>query len=192
MGHIFVELISQMTQLSKEEELFIEDTFPIETFKKGTYLLKQGQIAKGSFFIIKGCVREYLQEDGEEKTIAFYTEQQSLANQSSISNQTPSKINFVCSEDTTVVITLTEKEKKLYEKFPRFKEFCLEEMDRIIGEQREKLTEFYRLKPEERYVKLQEERPDLLNRVPQYQIASYLGIKPETLSRIRARMLNNK
>jgi len=192
MGHIFVELISQMTQLSKEEELFIEDTFPIDTFKKGTYLLKQGQIAKGSFFIIKGCVREYLQEDGEEKTIAFYTEQQSLANQSSISNQTPSKINFVCSEDTTVVITLTEKEKKLYEKFPRFKEFCLEEMDRIIGEQREKLTEFYRLKPEERYVKLQEERPDLLNRVPQYQIASYLGIKPETLSRIRARMLNNK
>ena len=98
----------------------------------------------------------------------------------------------MCSEDTTVVITLTEKEKKLYEKFPRFKEFCLEEMDRIIGEQREKLTEFYRLKPEERYVKLQEERPDLLNRVPQYQIASYLGIKPETLSRIRARMLNNK
>ena len=192
MGHIFVELISQMTQLSKEEELFIEDTFPIETFKKGTYLLKQGQIAKGSFFIIKGCVREYLLEDGEEKTIAFYTEQQSLANQSSISNQTPSKINFVCSEDTTVVITLTEKEKKLYEKFPRFKEFCLEEMDRIIGEQREKLTEFYRLKPEERYVKLQEERPDLLNRVPQYQIASYLGIKPETLSRIRARMVNNK
>jgi len=192
MGHIFVELISQMTQLSKEEELFIEDTFPIDTFKKGTYLLKQGQIAKGSFFIIKGCVREYLLEDGEEKTIAFYTEQQSLANQSSISNQTPSKINFVCSEDTTVVITLTEKEKKLYEKFPRFKEFCLEEMDRIIGEQREKLTEFYRLKPEERYVKLQEERPDLLNRVPQYQIASYLGIKPETLSRIRARMVNNK
>ncbi len=190
MKHIFVQLISQMTQLSPEEELFIEDTFPVKTYKKGTYLLKVGEIAKGSFFVIEGCVREYLLEDGEEKTIAFYTEQQSLANQSSISNQTPSKINFICTEDTTVVITRAEKEKKFYEKFPRFKEFCLEEMDRIIGEQRERLTEFYRLKPEERYAKLQQERPDLLNRVPQYQIASYLGIKPETLSRIRARIVN--
>ena len=188
MPHIFVQLISQMTQLSKEEELFIEDTFPIKTFKKDTYLLKEGEIAKGSFFIIKGCVREYLLEDGEEKTIAFYTEQQSFANQSSVSNKTPSKINFVCAEETTVVITLAEKERKLYEKFPRFKEFCLEEMDRIIGEQRDQLTEFYRLKPEERYLKIVKERPDLLNRVPQYQIASYLGVKPETLSRIRARM----
>ena len=61
-------------------------------------------------------------------------------------------------------------------------------MDRIIGEQRDQLTEFYRLKPEERYLKIVKERPDLLNRVPQYQIASYLGVKPETLSRIRARM----
>jgi len=189
MKHIFVSLISQMTKITQEEELFIAYTFPIKTFEKGAYLLKEGEVAKGSFFIIKGCVREYLLLDGEEKTIAFYTENQSLANQSSISNKTPSKINFVCSEETKVVITDVDKEKAFYNKFPRFKEFCLEEMDRIIGEQREQLTEFYRLKPEDKYVKLVKERPDLLNRVPQYQIASYLGVKPETLSRIRARMV---
>ncbi len=188
MKHIFVDLISQMTTITQEEELFIEHTFPIKTFEKGNYLLKEGKVAKESFFVIKGCVREYLLLDGEEKTIAFYTENQSLGNQSSISNKTPSKINFICSEQTTVVITDVKKEKEFYNKFPRFKEFCFEEMDRIIGKQREELTEFYRLKPEDKYLKLVKERRDLLNRVPQYQIASYLGVKPETLSRIRARM----
>ena len=64
-------------------------------------------------------------------------------------------------------------------------------MEEMMGNKQQELTELITLKPEKRYEKLQQERPDLLNRVPQYQIASYLGIKPETLSRIRKRTLKN-
>ena len=76
-------------------------------------------------------------------------------------------------------------------KYPRFETFCRTGMEKMMGEKQSQLAEFIVLKPEQRYLKLQEERPDLLNRVPQFQIASYLGIKPETLSRIRKRLVKS-
>ena len=97
MKHILVEIISEMTEISIEEQLGIETYFPIKTFDKGAYLLKQGQVATESYFIVEGCIREYQLLDGEEKTIAFYTENQPVANFISMANKTTSKINFVCS-----------------------------------------------------------------------------------------------
>lgn len=187
--HILVEVMSQLTPLTEEEEFAIENSFPIKTFNKGTYLLTEGQVAKEAYFVIEGYVREYKLSDGEEKTTAFHTENQSVINFDSITNQNPSKINFVCMENTTVAILNTEKEKDLYEKHPRFETFCRSGVEQMVGIKQEQLAEFITLKPEQRYLKLQEERPELVNRVPQYQIASYLGIKPETLSRIRARLV---
>lgn len=186
--HILVEMMSQLTPLTEEEKLAITDSFPIKAFNKGAYLLKEGQISQQAYFIIKGCIREYKLMDGEEKTTAFYTENQSVVNFNSIKNQTPSKINFRCIEDTSVAIINAEKEQELYRKHPRFETFCRSGVEQMIGTKQEQLTEFITLKPEQRYLKLRDERPGLTNRVPQYQIASYLGIKPETLSRIRARL----
>lgn len=191
MKHILVEMMSRLTSLTEEEELAIENSIPIKTFTKGTYLLKQGQVAIESYFIIEGCIREYELIGGEEKTTAFFTEHQSVANFNSLVNKIPSKQNFICSEATTVAILNEEKEKKLYRKFPRFETFCRTGMEKMMGEKQEELTEFITLKPEQQYLKLQTERPDLLHRVPQYQIASYLGIEPETLSRIRKRQVKN-
>lgn len=189
MNHILVDMMSQLTPLSEEEKADIKRSFPIENFEKGTHLLKEEQIAQNAYFVIKGCVREYKQLDGEEKTIAFYTEKQSVINFSSMLNKAPSKINFVCSEDCTLAILNATKENELYQKHPRFESFCRSGVEQMLGEKHDELTEFLSLKPEERYLKLQQDRPDLINRVPQYQIASYLGIKPETLSRIRKRMV---
>ena len=187
-----VTLMSQLTTLSEEEEHAIVDCFRIKTFGKGTYLLRQEQIAKDSYYVIKGCVREFRLTDGEEKTTAFYTEEQSVVNFDSLNNQKPSAISFICAEESTLAILNSEKEKALYKRFPRFEAFCREGVEQMMGAKQEQLTEFITLKPEQRYQKLQEERPDLINRVAQYQIASFLGIKPETLSRIRARITENK
>lgn len=189
MKHVLVEIMSGLTLLSEEEKVAIEQCFPMKTFSKGVYLLREGQIAKDAYFLLKGCVREYKLADAEEKTTAFYTENQSVVNFNSITNQTPSTLNFVCEEDTTVAIVNAEKEKELYEKYPRFEAFCRSGVEQMIGAKQEQMAEFIALKPEQRYQKLQAERPDLLNRVPQYHIASFLGIKPETLSRIRARLV---
>lgn len=188
MKHILVELLSQMTALSPEEESAIEASFPIRTFPKGTEILREGQIARDSYYVIRGCVREYELRDGEEKTTAFYTEGDSVANFKSLANGSPSSIYFVCAEDSEMTVLNLEMEQELYRQFPRFETFCRTGMESMMGEKHEQLASYISLTPEERYKKLQEDRPDLLNRVPQYQIASYLGIKPETLSRIRKRM----
>jgi len=188
MEHILVQFMSQLTSLSDEEKESIKESFPIKTYDNGHLLLKKGAIANNAFFIIQGCVREYEIIDGEEKTTAFYTENQSAIDFKSQSKNIPSTKYFECSEETTVAILNGEQEKSLYAKHPRFEKFCREGMEEMMGAQQEKLSNFIVSSPKERYLQFQKERPDIINRVPQYQIASYLGIKPETLSRIRKKI----
>lgn len=191
MNHILVEIMSALTPLTEEEKVEIERSFPLKEYSKDFHLLKEGQIAQNAYFVIEGCIREYELIDGEEKTIAFYTEHQSAANFHSLATGTASKCYFICTEDTTVAVLNAESEKALYRKHPRFETFCRTGMEKMLGEKQIQLAEFISLKPEQRYLKLREQRPDLINRVPQFQIASYLGIKPETLSRIRKRLVKN-
>ncbi|MCF6350870.1 MAG: Crp/Fnr family transcriptional regulator [Flavobacteriaceae bacterium] len=188
MENILVEMMSNFIDLTEDEKQGILDAFPIRTYKKGTDLLKEGQIAKDAFLVIKGCARKYSIENGEEKSTEFYTEFQSAVNFDSMSNSSPSKYYFTCTEDSTIAIINSEKENALYKKFPRFGEICRVEMEKMLGASQEKLSTFINSTPKERYLNLLKDRPDLINRVPQHQLASYLGIKPETLSRIRRRI----
>jgi len=174
--------------LSDEEKKAIAESFPIKTFEKKQVLLKEGMIANDAYYVIEGCIHEYQLIDGEEKSIAFYTEGQSAVNFYSQSNQVPSTKYFECIEPTTVAIVNGHKEKVLYAKYPRFEAFSREGMEQMMGAQQAALSKFIVSSPTQRYLELVKERPNLINRVPQYQIASYLGVKPETLSRIRKKL----
>jgi len=188
MQHILVQFMSQLTSLTDEEISSIENSFPIKSYQKGHLLLKEGMIANNAYFVIKGCIRAYELVDGEENTIGFYTENQSAIDFKSQTSQTPSTKYFECLEETQVTILNADKERALYTAHPRFEKFCREGMEEMMGAQQEALSKFIVLSPKERYQNLVKERPELINRVPQYQIASFLGIKPETLSRIRKKI----
>ncbi len=161
----------------------------IRTFKKGTHLLSEGESSNNCYSIIKGCVRQYYIVDGIEKTTFFYTEEQSIFSFKNSSNNKPTSFYLSCVEDTTLSIISLEEQKAIYEKFPKLEALSRASLLEELRNYQEMLASYITTSPEERYKKLLNERPDLLNRVPLYQLASYLGIKPESLSRIRKRIL---
>lgn len=182
----------QFTDLSDEEKQAVMDEIPIETFKKGTILLREGEISTTCFFILKGCVRKYSVIDGEEKTTAFYTENEAVVSFNSYTQQVPADHYFICMEDTTTVVGYREREAEMYIRFPKFESLSRMFMSQDLGKAQEEMAVFITSTAEERYLHLLQNRPDLLQRVPQHQIASYLGITPESLSRIRKRMTTGK
>ncbi|MEZ5059844.1 MAG: Crp/Fnr family transcriptional regulator [Saprospiraceae bacterium] len=184
----FVNYFSKISPLSKDEAEAISNSMQTKTFQKGDFLLKEGQISVSTFFILEGCVREYLLSDGEEKTTNFFTEEQWAISLNTFTPNNPSKHNWVCVEDTTVVEGDEKQAQELFKNFPRFETISRTIMEAAFAEQRDALNSYYTDSPEQRYLKLLNSRPDLFQRIPQYHLASYIGVKPESLSRIRKRL----
>ncbi|MDW7692650.1 Crp/Fnr family transcriptional regulator [Flammeovirgaceae bacterium SG7u.111] len=191
MENKILKHLSKYTVITKEIKTAISESISIKTFKKGSTLLKEGSISNNCYFLLKGCVRSYFLKNGEEKTIEFYTEEQSVI-PASYGTPIPSDYYIECLEDTIASVGNPILEKETFQKYPQ-----LESLSRIIAEtiiikQQELFTQFKTSTPEERYLNLLKTRPNLIQRVHQHQIASYLGIKPESLSRIRKRTMGKK
>lgn len=188
MENELIKYISRFISLNEEEKKALIENNPILTFKKGTILLREGEVATRCWFVIKGCVRQYFLKDGDEKTTAFYTEEQTIVPSSANEQQTPSKYYLSCVEESRLVVTYLDRIPEMYEKFPKFESISLILAGKMYEDSSESFASFRTSSPEERYRNLLKTRPELLQRVPQHQIASYLGITPESLSRIRKRI----
>lgn len=184
-----VNFLSKYIELTNEEIDILSNQNFIQSYKKGTILLSEGQIAKECYFILQGCVSSYYLVNGDIKITDFFTEQQPIT-PVSYTTKKPSEYFLECLEDCIISISTPESSAELLRKLPRLAALGSNIMEDQLANQRIKYDEFIKLTPEERYQNLQKTSPDLLNRVPQYLIASYLGIKPESLSRIRKRLYN--
>lgn len=188
MQDILFDFISRYTPLTQDEKDAISSLNIFHFVAKGTTLLKEGQRTKESYFVLKGCIRMYYVIDGEEKTTAFYTEMEALTPPCVIS-KTPSEYYVSCIEDSILLISNTDMEAEVNSKFPKFETLCRTLSEELLAKERINFDTFKTSSPEQRYLNLMQKRPDLIQRVPQHQLASYLGIKPQSLSRLRARIL---
>ena len=180
---------SRILPLSQEEIDGIVATLTVRTFPKGTILLKEGDVSMEAYFVLQGCVRQYFLVNGEEKTNNFFTEEQWVISMQSMSSSSPSKHFLECVDECTLVVGNREKEEQLYAKFPKLETVSRKVMEKVFAEQQELSGSYFTDTPEERYLNLMRTRPELFQRVPQYMIASYVGVKPESLSRIRKRLV---
>ena len=187
MENILFDFLSKYITLSAEEKKAIVDLGIFKEVSKGTTLLKEGQISKDSYFVIKGCIRTYYIINGEEKTTAFYTEMQGLTPHC-VLNKKPSGYYISCIEDSIITIENPDMEVEIFEKFPKFETLCRILSEELLVKQQINFDEFKTSSPEQRYLNLLQKRPDLLQRASQHQLASYLGITPQSLSRLRARI----
>ncbi|GAB4517353.1 Crp/Fnr family transcriptional regulator [Flagellimonas sp.] len=183
-----VQLLEGAIALNKEQANAVTECIPIKTFEKGHILLREGQVSNESYFNIKGLVRKYYLVDGEERTTEFYVEKDAISSLQSYNLNVPANHYLECIEDCRLAVLSREKEQELFKRVPNFESLCRVSVEEELGAYQDKLAQFMISSPEKRYLDLMENRPDLLQRVPQYHLASYLGVKPESLSRIRKRI----
>jgi CRP-like cAMP-binding protein len=188
MENILFDFISKYVSLTEEEKNAIISLDIFRSVKKGTTLLKEGQKSKDSYFVLEGCIRTYYVLDSEEKTTGFYTEMEALTPPCVIT-KTPSEYYVSCVEDCILTVSNSDMEVEINSKFPKFESMCRILAEELLAKQRIDFDAFKTSSPEERYLNLMQSRPDLIQRVPQHQLASYLGIKPQSLSRLRARIM---
>jgi CRP-like cAMP-binding protein len=191
MQDILFDFLSKYVSLTEEEKNALISLDIFRSFKKGTILLKEGQKSKESYFVLKGCIRKYYVLDGEEKTTAFYTEMEALTPHCVIS-KTPSDYYVSCIEDSILIVSNADMEVDINRKFPKFETLCRILSEELLAKQQIDFDAFKTSSPEQRYLNLLEKRPDLIQRVPQHQLASYLGITPQSLSRLRGRIFEKK
>jgi CRP-like cAMP-binding protein len=188
MENVLFEHIGKYMPLTAAEQQAILELDLFKPFKKGTILLREGQRSDKGYFVLKGCLRSYYIIDGEERTTAFYTEAESLAPACVLSKE-PSAHYVSCSEDSLILVGDTAMERAMFERFPRFETLCRIISEELLTRNQETFDRYRTSTPEERYRDLARARPDLVQRVPQYQLASYLGITPQSLSRLRKRLV---
>lgn len=188
MENLLFDFISKYIAITADEEKALIDLNIFHSFKKGTLLLEEGQKSNNGYFVLKGCIRTYYVIDGDEKTTAFYTELEGFT-PPSVVDKKPSELYVSCVEDSILTISDPSMEDEIFQKFPKFETMCRVLSEELLAKQQLNFDTFKTSSPEQRYLKLVETRPDLIQRVPQYQLASFLGIKPQSLSRLRARVL---
>lgn len=191
MQAILFDFIEKYITLTEEEKSSIVDLNIFRVVKKGTILLSEGQYSTESFFVLKGCIRSYYVVDGDEKTTEFYTEMEGFSPPCVLS-RLPSELYVSCVESSIITVSDLAMEEEIFQKFPRFESLCRVFSEQMLSKNQRSFDDYKTSSPEQRYMNLIKNRPDLLQRVPQHQLASYLGIKPQSLSRLRARLVSKK
>ncbi len=177
-----------MNLSDKELEIMTADV-PVKTFPKGTVLLHQGEIPSKCYFVLTGCVRQYaVDENGKENTSYFYTEEHSVTIFTQHSTDPTSRYSLSCLEECILVVGDLLIEQEMYDTHPDLATMTRRMMEGEVGQMQADFADFISSTPEQRFQALQIKRPELIDRVPQHQLASYLGMTPESLSRIKKRV----
>ena len=181
-------LFRQFTNFNDSELEIFMPYFETRMFKKKSILLDIGKISNEVFYIIKGCIRLYCEKDREELSTYFFTENMFAGSYDSFLSRRPSKVAIESLEECEVLVLSYEAQEDLYKVFPKMNEFIRKAIEQRFVLLHDLFISYLLNSPEERYITLLNDRPDLLQRIPQHQIASFLGITAVSLSRIRNRI----
>lgn len=174
--------------LSEKEKNAIIESMDIIDLKKGDFLLKEGQKLNNSYFVLSGCIRQYNLHNGDEKTTRFFIECDWVISAEGGEPNDLSLHNWVCMEDSVVVAGNEKKAQELFNSFPQLETISRKIVEQEFSTIQKNMVFYHSATPEQRYLDLYNNKQSILQRVPQYQIASYIGVKPESLSRIRKRI----
>jgi len=180
--------IQNLIRLTPAEIGIVTSLFKEKTYKKGDLFLEEGRICKQVGFVVKGLMRYYINHDGEEKTYAFSQENEYACNYESFLPQKPSSKIIQALEDSIVFSISYDDLQLLYANVSEGERFGRIAIEAVFIQLLQDINSFYTETPELRYERFINTHADLQQRISQYHIASFVGVKPQSLSRIRKRI----
>ncbi|MFB6456789.1 Crp/Fnr family transcriptional regulator [Chitinophaga sp. Hz27] len=189
MHEHLIKQISYFIQLSAEEKEWITEKFVPREYKKGDYFLREGQVCREIGFIYSGLVRYVvIKENGEEMTVDFDKEMFYTGNYASLLDKSPSGTSIQCIEPTTLLVISYDDLQDFYTHIAEGQKFGRMICEVLYVKAIKKVHSLYSKQPEQRYLHFLDTYADLVPRLPQYYISSFVGVQPPSLSRIRKRL----
>ncbi|HEY1054414.1 MAG TPA: Crp/Fnr family transcriptional regulator [Emticicia sp.] len=178
--------IKNYIDLDEQEEKTIAACVQSLKVKKKEYILKEGQVCKASYFVEKGCLRMFFVSDkGDELTVNFALENWWLSDYSTLLSQKPSLFYIQAIEPSDLLVLTAEQQEVLSKEVPKIERYFRLILQRAYGASQMRFKHAYNLSREDMYRNFLDLHPEFVNRVPQYMLATYLGLTPEYLSEIR-------
>lgn len=193
MFEVLFQNFDQKIQLTDEEKELSKSFFTPKKLRRRQYILQEGDVCKQVAFVEKGMLRLYtVDEKGSEHIMQFAFEGWWIADQFSFLTGEPAIYNIDALEDSELLLLSKQAEEQLFQKIPKFERyFRILLQNNLIATQRRLIGSLSQT-AEQRYNQLIETCPTIPQRVPQHMMASFLGITPETLSRIRRQVASSK
>ncbi|WP_414579256.1 Crp/Fnr family transcriptional regulator [Anabaena sp. CCY 9402-a] len=186
--HSFIQQLFPQCQI---DLTLIEPLLESRKVHQGEFLFREGDICDFVGLTLKGCLRTFFLKDGKELTLFFHPEQHTLGDYESLRRRRPACFSCQAIADSEVLIVNTQAIEVL-ETVPDGQKLLRLVVEDLAFQLRDCLLSLYRDSPEQRYVNFLKTEPKLLQRIPQYYLASHLGIEPESLSRLKRRLYHKE
>lgn len=187
-----LDYFNKLIPLNQTETALVQSKFHPHLFLKRQFALQHGDVCEYFDFVVRGCLRLYkVDEKGVYHILQFATENYWMLDLTSFHKRSKSVLDIDALEDTVVLRITYDDLIDLYLKAPKFDRIFRVLLENHFMQQQERIGQLFSSTAEERYQLFLETYPHLLNRLSQVQIAAYLGVTPEFLSRIRARIAKN-
>jgi CRP-like cAMP-binding protein len=186
-----LDYVARYVSLTPEETSAVDRRVSSRHYLKGQFIVQQGDVCRYESFIVSGCARTfYPDEKGHEHVVMLAIENWWTADLGSFITQTPADYNVQCLESTDVLQFSHDDLDQLYRDVPKMERFFRLIVQNAYVAAQKRIVHNLSLPAKERYLRFREKYPSIEQRVPQYMIASYLGMTKEFLSKIRSELIH--
>jgi CRP/FNR family transcriptional regulator, anaerobic regulatory protein len=187
---LILQNIAKIVSLTPEEEFLFLSKTEIRQYKAKTILLNSGEVCKTSYFVNSGVLRSFnINDNIVEHVLSFACSGWWISDMYSLLSQKPGNLFIQVIEDAEVVVLTKENQEILFDEIPKLERFFRILTENSLVAHQERLMDNLSLTAEERFEKFCKKHPDLIQKVPQKQIAAYMGVTPEFFSKMKSKML---
>lgn len=189
-GQVLLDYISKYVSLTEIEEDILLSKVTYRKYLKGQYIVQQGDVCKYECFVLSGCTKTfYMDKEGQEHIVMFSIEDWWTSDMGSFITQTPADYNVQCLESTELIMFSYDIIEDLYAAIPKLERFFRQIIQKALVASQKRIVRSFSLSAKDRYVYFRNQYPKIEQRIPQYMIASYLGITKEFLSKIKSELI---